>query len=119
MALLSQGGGAYTVPSGTLCSKTRAKAVSGGVDVLSMKDSFYSRSKRGNHQLIVAASPPTDEAAVVAAEPLTREDLIAYLASGCKSKDKWRYFFVCYDVYCCYPQIVLSISLTLQNRYRT
>ncbi|WZY85433.1 hypothetical protein YC2023_031817 [Brassica napus] len=104
MALLSQGGGAYTVPSGTLCSKTRAKAVSGcGGNVLRMKDCSFSRSlspksmlversKRGHHhQLIVAASPPTDEAsAAVAAEPLTREDLIAYLASGCKSKDKWR-----------------------------
>ncbi|KAL0890888.1 hypothetical protein Bca101_014871 [Brassica carinata] len=107
MALLSKAGGAYTVPSaGPLCSKTRTKAVSGGVDVLRMKDSSYysrslstksmllhsnhsvERSKRG-HQLIVAASPPTDEA-VVAAEPLTREDLIAYLASGCKPKDKWR-----------------------------
>ncbi|KAJ4880822.1 hypothetical protein Rs2_37877 [Raphanus sativus] len=46
------------------------------------------RTKRG-HQLIVAASPPTEESGV-AAEPLTREDLIAYLASGCKSKDNWR-----------------------------
>ena len=40
--------------------------------------------------MIVAASPPTEEA-VVATEPLTREDLIAYLASGCKTKDKYRY----------------------------
>ncbi|CDY41369.1 BnaC03g65140D [Brassica napus] len=46
------------------------------------------RTKRG-HQLIVAASPPTEEP-VIANEPLRREDLIAYLASGCKSKDKWR-----------------------------
>lgn len=107
MALLSQaGGGAYTVPSGHVSSsRTRTKAVSGCVRNLRMKDSSsYSssrtlstdsmvnnnRSKRG-HQLIVAASPPTEEA-VVATEPLTREDLIAYLASGCKPKDKWRYF---------------------------
>lgn len=113
MALLSKaggvGGGAYTVPSaGPLCSKTRrTKAGSGGVDVLRMKDSSYyyycsrrslstkssvlnhSVSKRGN-QLIVAASPPPTDEAVVATEPLSREDLIAYLASGCKSKDKWR-----------------------------
>ncbi|KAJ4912949.1 hypothetical protein Rs2_07570 [Raphanus sativus] len=105
MALLSQaGGGAYTVPSGHVSSsRTRTKAVSGCVRNLRMKDSSsYSssrtlstnsmvnnnRSKRG-HQLIVAASPPTEEA-VVATEPLTREDLIAYLASGCKPKDKWR-----------------------------
>ncbi|WZZ77844.1 hypothetical protein YC2023_098416 [Brassica napus] len=51
-------------------------------------NSVLKSSKRG-HQLIVAASPPTEEA-VVATEPLTREDLIAYLASGCKTKDKWR-----------------------------
>ncbi|CAH2078192.1 unnamed protein product [Thlaspi arvense] len=111
MALLSQAAGSYTVPSGPVCSKNGTKAVSGGVrnlDVLRMKEAYVSsysrslstksmplhsnhsvkRSKRG-HQLIVAASPPTEEA-VVATEPLTREDLIAYLASGCKSKDKWR-----------------------------
>ena len=103
MALLSQAGGAYTVPSGHVSSKIRTTSVSGCVRNLRMKEGFvssYSRtlytnsvlksSKRG-HQLIVAASPPTEEA-VVATEPLTREDLIAYLASGCKTKDKWRYF---------------------------
>ncbi|KAG7621478.1 Glutamate--cysteine ligase GCS2 [Arabidopsis suecica] len=109
MALLSQAGGSYTVVPSGVCSKTGTKAVvSGGVrnlDVLRMKEAFGSsysrslstksmllhsvkRSKRG-HQLIVAASPPTEEA-VVATEPLTREDLIAYLASGCKTKDKYR-----------------------------
>ncbi|CAN6818856.1 unnamed protein product [Brassica oleracea] len=97
-ALLSQaGGGSYTLPSGPVCSKTGTKAVSGGVDVLRMKAASCSllktshsvkRTKRG-HQLIVAASPPTEEP-VIANEPLRREDLIAYLASGCKSKDKWR-----------------------------
>ena len=44
--------------------------------------------KRGHH-VVVAASPPTDDAVIVA-EPLTKEDLVAYLASGCKSKEKWR-----------------------------
>ncbi|PON62867.1 Glutamate--cysteine ligase [Parasponia andersonii] len=44
--------------------------------------------KRG-HQVIVAASPPTEDT-VIAAEPLTKEDLVAYLASGCKTKEKWR-----------------------------
>ncbi|XP_020974841.1 glutamate--cysteine ligase, chloroplastic isoform X2 [Arachis ipaensis] len=39
--------------------------------------------------MIVAASPPTEDA-VVAAEPLTKKDLVDYLASGCKTKDKWR-----------------------------
>lgn len=44
--------------------------------------------KRGHH-VIVAASPPTEDA-VIAAEPLTKEDLVGYLASGCKPKEKWR-----------------------------
>ena len=37
----------------------------------------------------VAASPPTEEAAKLT-EPLTKEDLVAYLASGCKPKENWR-----------------------------
>ncbi|KAM7278960.1 hypothetical protein ACFE04_006094 [Oxalis oulophora] len=41
------------------------------------------------HQLIVAASPPTEDA-VIATHPLTKEDLVRYLASGCKPKQKWR-----------------------------
>ncbi|KAI8010473.1 hypothetical protein LOK49_LG06G03473 [Camellia lanceoleosa] len=44
--------------------------------------------KRG-HRSIVNASPPTEDA-VIATEPLTKEDLVAYLASGCKPKEKWR-----------------------------
>ncbi|KAK9147525.1 hypothetical protein Scep_006282 [Stephania cephalantha] len=39
--------------------------------------------------VVVAASPPTEDA-VVAAEPLTREDLVGYLSSGCKPKENWR-----------------------------
>lgn len=37
----------------------------------------------------VAASPPTEEA-VQMTEPLTKEDLVAYLVSGCKPKENWR-----------------------------
>ena len=37
----------------------------------------------------VAASPPTEEVAQLT-EPLTKEDLVAYLASGCKPKENWR-----------------------------
>ncbi|CAK9141886.1 unnamed protein product [Ilex paraguariensis] len=44
---------------------------------------------RRGHGVIVAASPPTEEA-VIAAEPLTKEDLVGYLTSGCKPKEKWR-----------------------------
>jgi glutamate--cysteine ligase len=45
--------------------------------------------KRG-HRVIVAASPPTEDAVIVT-EPLTKQDLVDYLASGCKPKEKWRY----------------------------
>lgn len=55
---------------------------------LTRLDSVEVACKRG-HQLIVAASPPTGDA-VIATEPLTKEDLVAYLASGCKPKEKWR-----------------------------
>lgn len=48
-------------------------------------------SKRGG-RVIVAASPPTEDA-TVATEPLTKEDLVAYLASGCKPKENWRLIF--------------------------
>lgn len=48
-------------------------------------------SKRGD-RVIVAASPPTEDAVVIT-EPLTKKDLVDYLASGCKPKEKWRYSF--------------------------
>ncbi|KAL0283673.1 UNVERIFIED_CONTAM: Glutamate--cysteine ligase, chloroplastic [Sesamum angustifolium] len=47
--------------------------------------------KRG-HWVTVAASPPTEDA-VIATEPLTKEDLVGYLASGCKPKENWRFNF--------------------------
>ncbi|XP_057749674.1 glutamate--cysteine ligase, chloroplastic [Arachis stenosperma] len=53
--------------------------------------SSWDSAKKGwrGRSMIVAASPPTEDA-VVAAEPLTKKDLVDYLASGCKTKDKWR-----------------------------
>ncbi|CAK9142229.1 unnamed protein product [Ilex paraguariensis] len=44
--------------------------------------------RRGN-PVIVAASPPTEEA-VTTTEPLTKEDLVGFLGSGCKPKELWR-----------------------------
>ena len=41
---------------------------------------------RGGGAGAVAASPPTEEAAQLT-EPLTKEDLVAYLVSGCKPKE--------------------------------
>ncbi|CAA6655604.1 unnamed protein product [Spirodela intermedia] len=46
------------------------------------------RSRRGNH-MVVAASPPTEDT-LIGTEPLTKEDLVRYLASGCKPKEEWR-----------------------------
>ncbi|KAL3619287.1 glutamate--cysteine ligase [Castilleja foliolosa] len=48
--------------------------------------------QRRNHRVTVAASPPTEDA-VVAAEPLTKDDLVSYLASGCKPRENWRVLF--------------------------
>uniref|UniRef100_A0A2P2LDZ4 Glutamate--cysteine ligase, chloroplastic n=1 Tax=Rhizophora mucronata TaxID=61149 RepID=A0A2P2LDZ4_RHIMU len=59
-----------------------------GTAQASGRDCLRARMKRGN-QMIVAASPPTEDA-VIATEPLTKEDLVGYLASGCKQKEKWR-----------------------------
>lgn len=52
--------------------------------------------KRG-HRVIVTASPPTEDA-VIATGPLTKEDLVQYLASGCKPKEKWRYNYQFYHI---------------------
>ncbi|XP_047165992.1 glutamate--cysteine ligase, chloroplastic-like [Vigna umbellata] len=40
-------------------------------------------------RVIVAASPPTEDAVVVT-DPLTKQDLVDYLASGCKPRENWR-----------------------------
>ncbi|KAI3496306.1 hypothetical protein L1887_38663 [Cichorium endivia] len=40
------------------------------------------------NQVIVAASPSTEDA-LVAIDPLTKEDLVGYLSSGCKPKENW------------------------------
>lgn len=67
------------------------------------------KSKRGN-QVIVAASPPTEDA-MLATEPLTKEDLVAYLASGCKPKENWRFnlYFYCSFVINCIICIIYHV----------
>lgn len=47
------------------------------------------KGSRKRCNLVVAASPPTEDA-VVDTEPLTKEDLVNYLVSGCKPKENWR-----------------------------
>ncbi|KAI4326958.1 hypothetical protein L6164_019468 [Bauhinia variegata] len=56
---------------------------------LSQKRLFALVGGKRGHKVIVAASPPTEDAVVVT-EPLTKKDLVDYLASGCKPKEKWR-----------------------------
>lgn len=46
------------------------------------------KCKRG-HSFIVATGPAI-EAPVIGTEPLTKDDLIDYMLSGCKPKEKWR-----------------------------
>jgi len=39
---------------------------------------------------VIVATGPAIEAPVIATEPLTKDDLINYMVSGCKPKEKWR-----------------------------
>ncbi|KAL6626420.1 hypothetical protein ACP70R_030146 [Stipagrostis hirtigluma subsp. patula] len=49
------------------------------------------RPSRGlRRRFAVAASPPVEKAVRADSEPLTKEDLVAYLASGCKPRHDWR-----------------------------
>jgi hypothetical protein len=59
-----------------------------------LKTSIFNKTTSSSvgRRVIVAASPPVEDA-VVATRPLTKQDLVDYLASGCKTKDKWRYIF--------------------------
>ncbi|KAG5593209.1 hypothetical protein H5410_043723 [Solanum commersonii] len=110
MALMSQAGSSHCIYSEKIrcigghsnimnnMEMFKMREISFGVDISSRN---ASKRVQGNHLnligvgrrrgglTIVAASPPTEDA-VVAAEPLTKEDLVGYLASGCKTKEKWR-----------------------------
>ncbi|KAF2313343.1 hypothetical protein GH714_010450, partial [Hevea brasiliensis] len=110
MALVSQAGPSCCVPTELTRCKTGQNAVFGvtiSMEASKLKETcvrFASLScnfiktswvprgwvkmRRGD-QMVVAASPPTEDT-VIAAEPLTKEDLVGYLASGCKPKEKWR-----------------------------
>lgn len=116
MALISRTGSTHCIHSETIQHKKRHNGVDRlaySMDTAKTKEISFltssafcgslratqSQSLDGNemgqrrwHRLIVAASPPTEDTAV-AAEPLTKEDLVGYLASGCKPKEKWRFNF--------------------------
>ncbi|TXG50511.1 hypothetical protein EZV62_023035 [Acer yangbiense] len=87
MALVSQVG-----LTGSTNGHHRVFGLTNNIEVaVSFSSSSYHSTKksRRGYRSIVAASPPT-EAAVIATEPLTKEDLVGYLAAGCKPKEKWR-----------------------------
>ncbi|TVU22648.1 hypothetical protein EJB05_32362 [Eragrostis curvula] len=51
----------------------------------------WARPSPGRRHIAVAASPPVEQAVRTEdTEPLTKEDLVAYLASGCKPRHDWR-----------------------------
>lgn len=113
MALMSQSGPSYGMHSEVIKRKGGCNNVVNNMGIfkrneISLGFSSSSRSSpkgiqglhldctgagsRRGHRLTVAASPPTEDI-VTATEPLTKEDLVGYLASGCKTKEKWRFTF--------------------------
>jgi len=60
-----------------LCSSTRSRAA-----LYRQRGKVFASSGRS----VKAASSAVAEAT----KPLTKADLVAYLASGCKTRDKWR-----------------------------
>ncbi|KAK4728747.1 hypothetical protein R3W88_021735 [Solanum pinnatisectum] len=110
MALMSQGGSSHCIYSEKIRCISGHRNIMSNMEMFKMREICFgvdissrnaSRRVQGNYLnhigvgsrrgdlTIVGASPPTEDA-VVAAEPLTKEDLVGYLASGCKSKEKWR-----------------------------
>jgi len=100
MALVNQGGAPfsiYTVGEKCLAASKQSCVSPASLSWNSVKKtktlclSPLKKVQRPRFCSIVAASPPTDDSIVVG-EPLTKEDLVGYLASGCKPKESWRYF---------------------------
>ncbi|KAG6419482.1 hypothetical protein SASPL_121704 [Salvia splendens] len=106
MALMSHPGSSHSIHSRIIQCKIRQNGVNSfanTVDSARMRSPSWSSLKvkpslssvgiglgsRHGRQVTVAASPPTEDA-VISTEPLTKEDLVGYLASGCKPKENWR-----------------------------
>ncbi|KAK4389288.1 Glutamate--cysteine ligase, chloroplastic [Sesamum angolense] len=113
MALMSYSGSSHCIHSETTQCKSRYNGVNSFADkmeaaktkgiIFGFRPASWSSLKatkgwsldgsqvghRRGHWVTVAASPPTEDA-VIATEPLTKEELVGYLASGCKPKEKWR-----------------------------
>jgi len=87
MAVASRLAVARVSPDGARPAAAVGRARSGGLAAVRLPPAATTgRRRRGG---AVAASPPTEEA-VQMTEPLTKEDLVAYLVSGCKPKENWR-----------------------------
>lgn len=116
MALMSHPGSSHGIRSEVIQCKTRHNGVNSLANTvdsartkeiflglrcpswssLKVKSSWSSVGtdvgRRQGRRVTVAASPPTEDA-VISTEPLTKQDLVDYLASGCKPKEKWRLKF--------------------------
>lgn len=98
MALVYKGGAPFSVHPETIRCEAGCKESCVNLSSLSWNSAkrtkvlslgSFKKGRARGFRTIVAASPPTEDA-VVAAEPLTKEDLVGYLASGCKPKEQWR-----------------------------
>jgi len=61
-----------------------------GYDNLNRRERGGGRFRGGQRSVIVATGPAIDHAPAIADEPLTKDHLINYMASGCKPKQNWR-----------------------------
>lgn len=61
-----------------------------GNDQFKRKEKGGARCKGGQRSVIVATGPAIDHAPAISQEPLTKDHLIHYMASGCKPKQNWR-----------------------------
>lgn len=103
-AVVSPATGTLTRPSSAVEIRAEYKAVSGQAQAQiggrgslgatglrwSAPSSESVSSKRGNLCIVAASPPKKNDVAGQGREALTRHDLVAYLASGCKPKEKWR-----------------------------
>ncbi|ESW30493.1 hypothetical protein PHAVU_002G157600 [Phaseolus vulgaris] len=64
--------------------------VESSYDKFNGKERRGARFKGGRRSVIVATGPAIDQAPAIAQEPLTKDHLIHYMASGCKPKQSWR-----------------------------
>jgi len=73
--------------------------VESSYDKFNGKERRGARFKGGRSSVIVATGPAIDQAPAIAQEPLTKDHLIHYMASGCKPKQNWRLDLHIYPFY--------------------